>query len=361
MNDTTGATMCAVLLTGHGGPEMLVYRDDVPVPDAAGGELVVKVGACGINNTDIWSREGAYGHESDADAVTGWKREPMHFPRIQGADIVGRVHAVGADVDEARVGGRVIVDPTLYTDQGDGLIGCGIIGSERDGGFAEFVSVPADNAHGISSDWSDAELATFPCAYVTAERMLNRARVITGETVLVTGASGGVGSALVQLVAARGARAVAVVGADKAKALRELEPAAIVQREVDDLPAAVREILGDCPVDAVTDTVGGPGVGALLELLRPEGRYVTAGAIAGPIVQVDLRTVYLKHLELIGSTLGSRKEFAALLAYIRDGQLRPLLVASYRLQDLGRAQQDFGRKQHLGKLVIQVAGEEAGA
>jgi len=87
----------------------------------------VKVGACGINNTDIWSREGAYGRESDADAVTGWQREPMHFPRIQGADIVGRVHAVGPDMDEARVGERVIVDPTLYSGQGDGLIGCGII------------------------------------------------------------------------------------------------------------------------------------------------------------------------------------------------------------------------------------------
>jgi alcohol dehydrogenase len=285
----------------------------------------------------------------------------MHFPRIQGADIVGRVHAVGAGVDQARAGERVIVDPTLYTARGDGLIGCGFIGSERDGGFAEFVNVPADNAHRISSDWSDAELATFPCAYVTAERMLNRARVIAGETVLVTGASGGVGSALVQLIAARGGRAVAVVGAEKAKALRALQPAAIVEREVDDLPAAVRGILGERPVDAVADTVGGPGVGALLELLRPEGRYVTAGAIAGPIVQVDLRTVYLKHLELIGSTLGSRKEFAALLAYIQGGQLRPLLAARYPLQDLGRAQQDFGRKQHLGKLVIQVAGDQVSA
>jgi NADPH:quinone reductase-like Zn-dependent oxidoreductase len=135
----------------------------------------------------------------------------MRFPRIQGADIVGRVVGVGGGVNASRVGERVIVDNALYGGGEEGLLDSGLIGSERDGGFAEYVAVPAENAHAIESDLGDAELATFPTAYVTSLRMLNRARVSAGETVLVTGASGGVGSGLVQLARLRGARVEATL------------------------------------------------------------------------------------------------------------------------------------------------------
>ena len=121
----------------------------------------------------------------------------MRFPRIQGADIVGRIAGIGGGVDASRVGERVIVDNALYDGGEEGLAASGILGSERDGGFAEYVAVPAENAHTIESPLSDAELATFPTAYVTSLRMLTRARVSAGENVLVTGASGGVGSGLV--------------------------------------------------------------------------------------------------------------------------------------------------------------------
>ncbi len=202
-------SMRAVLLTGHGGPERLDYREDVAQPEPGAGEVLIAVGAAGINNTDIWTREGAYGSADDAAAVSGWRREPMAFPRIQGGDVAGRIMAVGADVPETRIGERVIVNPVLYSDLGDGM---GYLGSERDGGFAEFVAVPAANALAIESDLGDAELASFPTAYLTAEGMLDRARVAAGETLLVTGASGGVGSALVLLARARDARVVALAG-----------------------------------------------------------------------------------------------------------------------------------------------------
>ena len=191
--------MKAVRLTGHGGPEKLEYREDVPTPEPDEGEVLVKVGAAGVNNTDVWTREGAYGSEDDPEEAGGWRRgETMEFPRIQGLDIVGRIVAVGEGVPDSRVGERVLVDFAIYSGE-EGVAEAEIIGSERDGGFAEYVVVPAENAHEVNTTLTDEELATFPTAYLTAEHMLNRARVAGEEWTFVTGASGGVGSALVQL------------------------------------------------------------------------------------------------------------------------------------------------------------------
>ena len=220
--------MKGVQLTGHGGLENLVYREDLEEPVPGPADVLVRVGAAGINNTDVWTREGAYGAQDDPTKVQGWRREALSFPRIQGADVVGRIAAVGADVSTDRVGERVLVDPALYTANGDGLLDAGIIGSERDGGFAELVAVPADNAHTIESSLSDAQLASFPTAYVTAERMLRRARVGEGDTLLVTGASGGVGTGVVQLAKLRGAWVVAVVGAGKEPLIREIGADAVI-------------------------------------------------------------------------------------------------------------------------------------
>jgi NADPH:quinone reductase-like Zn-dependent oxidoreductase len=212
--------------------------------------------------------------------------------------------------------------------------------------------VPAENAHDADCDLSDAELATFPCAYITGERMLNRARVVAGETVLVTGASGGVGSGLVQLAALRGARVVALTSAGKEVQARHIGAEVVVTRGQGDLGAAVRDALAGRPVDVVADLVAGAMFADLLDLLRPEGRYVTAGAIAGPQVELDLRTLYLGHLELIGSTTGTRQEFADLMGYITEGRIKPLLARTYPLADIHRAQQDFMDKKFFGKLVL---------
>jgi alcohol dehydrogenase len=344
--------MKAVLLTGHGGPEKLEYRDYVMRPRAEAGEVLIKVGACGVNNTDIWTREGAYGRGDDPDEATGWSAEPFHFPRIQGGDIAGRIAAVGSGVDSARIGERVLVNMTLYGGIGDDLVGTGFIGSDRDGGFAEYVAVPAENAHVADCPLSDAELATFPCAYITGERMLNRARVVAGETVFVTGASGGVGSALVQLATLRGARVVALTSAGKETQARDIGAEVVITRGSGNLVEAVQGALGNRPMDVVADLVAGAMFPDLLNLLRPEGRYVTAGAIAGPMVELDLRTLYLSHLEIIGTTMGTRKEFTDLMGYITEGRIKPLLARIYPLEDIQRAQQDFLDKKFFGKLVL---------
>ena len=360
--DTLPERMRAFLLTRHGGFEALALRDDVPVPRPAVGDVLVAVGACGLNNTDVNTRIGWYasgvtgptadgaapGPEATEDA--GWAGT-LAFPRIQGADVAGRIVAAGSGVSQTRIGERVLVDPWLRpADDPDDRTRAGFLGSERDGGFAEYVAVPAANAFPIETSLPDAELATFPCAYSTAEHMLSRVRVAAGERVLITGASGGVGSAAVQLAHRRGARVLAVAGGEKTEAVRALGAEAVIRRDIDDLVETVRALAGG--VEVVADMVGGAAFPSLLDVLVPGGRYVTSGAIAGPIVALDLRVLYLKDLEFQGATVVPRTIFPRLVRYIARGEVRPLLAASFPLERLIEAQKTFLAKHHVGNLVV---------
>ncbi len=345
--------MKAVVLTGHGGMDRLEYRD-CPVPSPAPGEVLLEVHACGMNNTDVWVREGAYGTDDDPAAVASWRRgrPTLEFPRIQGADTVGKIVAVGSGVDPGRIGERIIVDFSIYNTDGDSLADIDYIGHGRDGGYAEYCAVPADSAHRVTSSMSDAELATFCCAYLTAEHMLDRARVEAGERVLISGAAGGVGGGLIQLCRARGAIPYAITSSAKSDAVAQLGAEAVVLRDRGDWTQQLRDLLGDSNVDVVADVVAGPLFKDLINLLRPEGRYTTAGAFAGPVVELDLRTVYLKHLEIHGSSQGTRAAFKRLLGYIESGKIKASLYATYRLSDFHRAQTDFIAKTYVGKLVV---------
>ncbi len=355
MNPNIPNTMKAVVLTGHGGLDRLEYRD-VPVPAPAPGEVLLEVHACGMNNTDVWVREGAYGTDEDPGAVASWRRgkPTLEFPRIQGADIVGVVVAAGEGVDPARIGERVMVDFSIYNNKSDdeGLADIDYIGHGRDGGYAEYCAVPAENAHRTTADITDAELATFCCAYLTGEHMLDRTRVAAGERVLVTGAAGGVGGGLIQLCRARGAVPYALSSTAKADAVRALGAEAVVCRDHGDWTQDLQALLPDGTVDVVADVVGGPLFRSLINLLRPEGRYITAGAFGGAVVEMDLRTIYLKHLEIHGSSQGTRAAFRRLHGYIESGKIRPSLFATYPLSSFHRAQTDFMSKGHVGKLVV---------
>lgn len=349
-------TMKAVQLTGHGGLEKLVYREDVPVPRPQEGEVLIRVSACGMNNTDVWVREGAYGSETDPGAVSTWRRgrSTLEFPRIQGTDTVGEIVEVGEGVRRERIGERVIVDFSLYNrPEGDNsLADIDYIGHGRDGGYAEYTTVPAENAYEITADISDAELATFCCAYLTGEQMLDRARLSQGERILVTGASGGVGSAIVQLARVRGAIPYAVTSKGKEQALKEIGAEEAVLREHGDLITEVERVAQGQPIDVVADLVAGPMFNDLLRILKPEGRYSTAGAIGGPVVDLDLRTMYLKQLELHGSSQGTRTAFRRLVGYIEKGRIKPLLDRTFKLSDFHRAQRTFMSKSYIGKLVV---------
>jgi alcohol dehydrogenase len=349
--------MQAVLLTGHGGFDKLEVRHDAPIPVAGADEVLIEVSACGMNNTDIWVREGAYGTDDDPSAVASWRRggleNTLSFPRIQGADTVGRIVEVGTGVPRTRIGERVMVDLTIYNGDGESLAEIDYIGHGRDGGYAEFMAAPADNAHEIKAPLSDAELATFCTAYVTGEHMLDRAKVQAGERVLITGASGGVGSGLIQLCRVRGAIPYAVVGRGKEQAVKEIGAEAVITRDNGDLAEQVLAASLGQPIDVVADLVAGPLFGALINLLKPEGRYTTAGAIGGPVVTLDLRTLYLKHLQLHGSSQATRSAFRRLVSYIEDGRVKPLLWQTYPLSRIREAQTAFMAKQFVGKLVMQ--------
>jgi NADPH:quinone reductase-like Zn-dependent oxidoreductase len=346
------ATMRAAVLTGHGGPEVLEVRATVPVPEPDSGQVLVQVAAAAVNNTDLWTREGAYGAPGDPDAVAGWRGTPLDVPLIQGADIAGRIVACGHEVPGDRRGQRVLVDPSIYADDDPAAPVAGLLGSERDGGFAEYVVVDAERAHDVSaSPLSDEQVACLPIAYGTAMGMLERAGVGAGEVVCVTGASGGVGHALVQLAAARGARVVALTSTGHRDAVLAAGADAVALRDAPDVGDALRAA-ADGPVDCVADVVGGPLFGQLVDLLRNGGRLVTAGAIAGPVVELDLRRLYLEQRRIIGSTMHTPAHFDRLVEHARAGDIQPRVARRYALDDIHRAQADFVEGAFVGKLVV---------
>jgi NADPH:quinone reductase-like Zn-dependent oxidoreductase len=361
--------MRAVRLMGHGGLDMLQYQEDVATPRPAAGEVLIQVGACGMNNTDINTRTAWYSKSvtqaTDAGGSAGfekakaddstWGGAGIVFPRIQGADVAGKIVAVGAGVSQSRLGERVLVDPWIRDarDPGNRAL-AGYLGSERDGGYAEFTAVPAANAFAIQSRYSDVELATFPCSYSTGEYMLTRAQVCAGETVLIAGASGGVGSGLVQLAKRRGARVIAVAGRSKMEAVATLGADWVIAREETEFESAVRAVAPDGEVQVVADVVGGSGFPRLLDLLARGGRYVTSGAIAGPMVNLDLRSLYLKDLTLLGATVMPVGIFKSLIGHIERQEIRPLLAKTFSLDRIAEAQNAFLRKQHVGNFVINL-------
>jgi len=357
---TAQNTMRAMVTIGHGGLDQLVFHDDWPRPEPAAGEVLVKVGACGLNNTDVNTRSGWYS-KTVQDATTGdgydevgsedpsWGGAPVFFPRIQGADVCGEIIAVGKGVSETRIGERVITDNWLR-DEHDPLDKnkTGYFGSERDGGFAEYTTLPSRNALAIQSDYSDAELATFSCSYSTAEGMLTRAQVTEADTVLVTGASGGVGSALVQLAKLRGARVIALASEAKHDDVTALGADRVLPRAPDHLKSA----LGDDKITVVADIVGGDYWPHLIDCLERGGRYTCSGAIAGPMVTLDLRSFYLRDLTFTGSTVIDLDVTPRLVGYIESGAIKPALAATYPLEELREAQSAFIAKKHTGNIVV---------
>lgn len=346
--------MMAVVTTGTGGYEQLHYRQ-IRVPKPNPGEVLLAVLAAGINNTDINTRLGWYASSvragtDDASVEAGrsdggWSGVTP-FPLIQGTDCCGRVVSVGPGVEQGWSGSRVLVRSCMRK-AGFSSMETAWLGSDFDGAFAQYVKVPEREIFAVNCGWSNAELATIPCAYGTAENMVHRAGAAPGERVLVPGASGGVGSALVQLVKRRGAEVIAVTSASKREAVIEIGADRVLCR--DDDPVAV---LGADSIDVVIDNVAGPAFGKMLKVLKRGGRYVSSGAIAGPVVELDMRDMYLKDISLIGCTAWDEPVFPNLISYIEKGEIRPLLAATYPLHRIAEAQRVFQEKRHTGKIVL---------
>ena len=354
-------TMKAVVTTGNGGYEKLDYRD-VPIPELGTNEVLLQVLSAGVNNTEINTRLGWYsssvktgtealaiGEKEKQEAKTqgdgGWN-EATPFPFIQGTDCCGRVVAVSPGIDHGLIGLRALVRSCMRISGWNSLENIWMA-SDFDGAFAQFVKVPATEVFPVDCDWTDAELGTIPCAYGTAENMLHRAKVSKGEHVLIAGASGGVGSAAVQLSKRRGAIVTAIAGKTKLQKVLEIGADQVIARGEN-----VVDCLGEKSVDIVVDNVAGASFGRMLKVLKRGGRFVSSGAIAGPIVELDMRDFYLKDLRLIGCTAWDKPVFPNLVSYIEHGEIRPLLAKTFPLDKIVEAQQEFTKKKHVGKFVL---------
>ena len=355
MNDT----MMAVVTTGNGGYDKLVYQE-VPVPKLQSGEVLIQVLAAGVNNTEINTRLGWYSssvegstentaHTEEQQATQkadgGWNKATP-FPFIQGTDCCGRIADVFDKAQSGLIGSRVLVRSCMRVDGFDSLENIWMA-SDFDGAFAQFVKVPVSEVFVIDSTWTDAELASIPCAYGTAENMIHRANVSAKDHVLITGASGGVGSASVQLAKRRGASVSAVTSASKIQQIKQLGADHVYTRKDNLL-----EVLGEKSVNVIIDNVAGDGFTQLIKLLNRGGRYASSGAIAGPIVTLDMRDFYLKDINLIGCTAWDEPVFPNLIAYIQNDEIRPLVARTFPLQQIVAAQQEFLEKKHIGKFVL---------
>ncbi len=353
--------MKAVVTTGNGGYEKLDYRD-VPIPQLAAKEVLLQVLAAGINNTEINTRLGWYSttvtgstealasrenemQQARSRGDGGWN-EATPFPFIQGTDCCGRVVAVAPGVDKSIMGSRALVRSCMRSAGWHSLENIWMA-SDFDGAFAQFVKVPATEVFPVNCEWSDAELGTIPCAYGTAENMVHRAKVAKGENVLIAGASGGVGSAAVQLAKRRGAIVTAIAGKAKLQKVKAIGADQVIAREEN-----IVGCLGEKSVDVVVDNVAGPCFGGMLKVLKRGGRLVSSGAIGGPLVQLDMRDFYLKDLTLIGCTAWDEPIFPNLVSYIEKGEIMPLLAKTFPLEKIVEAQREFTAKKHVGKFVL---------
>ncbi|MGF2616318.1 zinc-binding dehydrogenase [Rossellomorea vietnamensis] len=342
--------MLAVQVTGYGGLDKLEIVN-VPVPQPKENEVLIKVKACAINNTEIWMREGAYGKGSKS----GWRPEGVQFPRTPGSDITGTIIGTGKDVAEGMIGKDVVLFPfTSSGDPGTEHISedMSFIGSEYDGGYAEYVVWPAKLCFDMPlSDF--IESAVFSVSGLTAWHMVEQVNVRPGETVMVTGANGGVGSLNVQIASkVFGAKVIAIVGdLALAEKMKDLGASHVVSYKSADLAQEILEVNGG-PIDSVVDVVGDALFSTSLEVLKKGGKFCTSGSAGGQKTELDFRTLYLKHITLYGSVLGTREEFQRMLGAISDGKIKPVIDRTFPLQQAREAQEYFKKAGKLGKVVL---------
>ncbi len=347
------AVMSGVYLTRHGGSDALEWRDDIPVPEPAAGQLLVRVLAAGVNNTDINTRVGWYSSDvsdatedvgEDADIEAGGWGGALKFPRIQGGDICGAVIAVGDGVNSVKIGARVTSQINIPRPTPENPFSYVALGSELDGAFAQYCLLQENEIFDVSaSPLSNEEIAAIPCGFGTAYNLLNRSGVSKGQNVLITGASGVVGLAAVQLASQFGAQVTGIAADEKAKAVRQAGAKDVLPRSAT-LPTQ--------QFDIVIDVVAGKVWPDLIRALKPGGHYAVSGAIAGPIVEADLREIYLTDITIHGCSFMSRDVFSGLMNLIIEGRVKPTIARTYPLRDIAQAQADFQLKNSAGKLIL---------
>lgn len=342
--------MRALRLYGHGGPEAL-RLEELPDPRPGPGQVVLAVRAASVNHLDLFVRRGTPGLR-------------VEFPRIPGADAAGEVVAVGEGVKGVAVGDRVLLDPgtscgCCFFCRGGDTTMCPeyrLLGEHRDGTYASQVVVEAGQVHSIPSGLSFEEAAALPLVFMTAWRMLVvRGGVRPGETVVILGAGGGVSSACVQIARMAGCRVIAAAGGpEKLKQARELGAHEGIAYREEDFARAVRRLTGGRGADVVVDSVGADTWVKSLKALRNGGRLLTCGATSGFDPRTDLRHIFYRQLQIIGSTMGTGNDLAAVLRCVERGLLRPVVDRVLPLEEAAKAHRLLEERRVFGKLVLTV-------
>ncbi|MEJ2313165.1 MAG: zinc-binding dehydrogenase [Gemmatimonadales bacterium] len=340
--------MKAAYFTRHGGIDALEVGD-LPAPSPAPADAVVDVAAAALNHLDLHVLRG----------IPGLK---LLLPHIGGSDIAGTIAELGSEVEGWEPGDRVVVDPGVScgrcpaceADQAPLCPEYRIIGEHLPGGFAERVVVPARNLHGIPDGDPFAAAAAAPLVFQTAWRaLMSRARLCEGETVLITGASGGVSTAAIQIARRAGATVLAVTGgADKVRRVRDLGADHVIDRTEVDFAREVRRITDKRGVDVVLDSVGEAMWEGCIRSLAPDGRLITYGGTSGPEVKLDVRRVFWRQLRIIGSTMGSRSEFREVMDLVFAGELSPVIDQTMSLDAAREAYERLEAGAQFGKIVL---------
>jgi alcohol dehydrogenase len=324
--------MKAAVIERQGGLENLVYRewpDPVPRP----GEVLVRIRACGLNHLDIFVRRGMPGF-------------PVPMPFISGGDMAGEIAALGPGVSGWGAGDRVALHPVTHE---------GMMGEEIPGGMAEYVRVPAENLVRLADGLEFPIAAAVPIAYGTAIRMLYEiGDVRPGDVVLILGASGGVGVACLQLCTMRGARVIAAAGsAEKCRRLATLGADHTVDYSAGDFSKAVWALSAKKGVDVVVNYTGGDTWIPSLRSLRPRGKLLTCGATAGYMTQNDMRFIWVRELQILGSNGYSKENIAAALGYVAEGRCKPVVSHLMPLSEAREAERLMESRDFVGKIVLQ--------
>ena len=342
--------MRAVVFHEHGGPEVLRYEER-PDPKIRAGEVLVEVRACALNHLDVWARAGLPGIE-------------IPLPHILGNDIAGVVREAGEVVDWVRPGDEVLLQPGVSCGHcreclrgADNL--CpeyDILGYRRDGGYAELVAAPGVGVVPKPEGLSWAEAAALPLTLLTAWHMLvARARVQPGEDVLIHAAGSGVGSIGIQVARLRGARVIATAGSEeKLEKARALGADEVVNYTREDWPREVRRLTAKQGVDVVFEHTGAATWPGSIQCLKKDGRLVTCGATSGYDARTDLRQVFYRHLDLLGSFMGSKSELLDAMRFVARGQIRAVVDRTLPLADARRAHELMADRAQFGKLVLEV-------
>lgn len=341
--------MRAIVLPEHGGIERLVYQADYPEPHMGAYDVRVRIRATTVNRIDFFVRQGYPGVQ-------------ISFPHIPGADIAGVVDDVGSHVQDFRKGDRVLAWP---------LVACGAcelcrkgkrglclqwkyFGLHVDGSYAEYISVPEENLMRLPAGISFEEAATLPVAGLTAyHALVTVGKVQPGETVLIWGGSGGLGTFAIQIAHLLGARVIATVGKDeKRKRVESLGADLVLNHHSDDVVSIASEFVRGRGVEVVLDSVGAQTFPKGFQLLQKGGRLLLCGKLTGLDVPLSLHQTYLRHLSILGLYLGEKHELEALLSWVEERKIKPIIDRIFPLKEAAEAQRVMASAEHVGKLVL---------